>query len=184
MKRALWLLVFVTVTCVAAERPRARYVHKFIGRRVLATSAVGSAISHLRNQPREWGSGAAGFGKRFASSLGSHGIQAGIELGVAGIRHEQMSYQPMRRGPVGQRLRHALVGTVITRKTTTGRRTVAAGRISGALGSGLISRTWMPASAHSLASGFSTAGISLGADAGVHVAREFWPHRGPGRDSH
>jgi hypothetical protein len=52
---------------------------------------------------------------------------------------------------------------------------VNAGEISGAVGSGLISRLWQPASTRTLAAGFTSAGITLGVDAGQNVVREFWP---------
>lgn len=168
----------LTVNAIAAQSASShRYIRQMAGPRVIVGASAGAGVSHLRNSPHEWGRGVSGFGKRVGSALGTHALKTGIELSVATARHEQLSYQPLRRGSTGKRLRHALVSTVITRKTTTGQRTVASGRISGAIGSGLISRVWQPASAASLSTGFATAGMSLGADAGAHVAREFWPQR-------
>ena len=81
-------------------------------------------------------------------------------------------------------MKYALVGTVMTHKTTTGDRTVAAGQITGAIGSGLVSRLWQPASVSSVASGFASGGITLGVDAGLNVVKEFWPNiRHPRRHS-
>ncbi len=72
----------------------------------------------------------------------------------------------------------------MTHKTTTGDRTVAAGQITGAIGSGLVSRLWQPASVSSVASGFASGGITLGVDAGLNVVKEFWPNiRHPRRHS-
>lgn len=68
-----------------------------------------------------------------------------------------------------------MLSTVITRKTTTGKRTLYKGEVAGAVGSGLISRLWQPASTRSIALGFSSAGTSLAVDAGIRVLREFWP---------
>jgi hypothetical protein len=70
---------------------------------------------------------------------------------------------------------YALVGVVITHKTTTGKPTVAKGELSGAIGSGLISRLWQPASVRTVSAGFSSAGITLGVDATGNVVKEFWP---------
>ena len=70
---------------------------------------------------------------------------------------------------------YALESTVITHKTDTGKPTVAAGEVSGAVGSGLISRAWQPAAAKTVAKGLASGGIMLGVDAGAHVAKEFWP---------
>jgi len=80
---------------------------------------------------------------------------------------------PANRGSA--RMKYALVSTVVTHKTTTGKRTPALGRISGDFGSGLISRAWQPARLHTLGSGLATGGIMLGVDAGSNVVREFWP---------
>lgn len=52
---------------------------------------------------------------------------------------------------------------------------MAAGRIAGNIGGGLVSRAWQPASAAGIGAGLARGGIGLGADVGFHVAREFWP---------
>ncbi|HVW84995.1 MAG TPA: hypothetical protein VHB50_09950, partial [Bryobacteraceae bacterium] len=109
-----------------------------------------------------------------ASAAGKHVIKHSIEFAVAAARHEDLHYYRSNQRGFGPRLRHALVSTVITRKTTTGRKTVSSGRISGAVGSGLIASAWEPAG-FSMAGGLASGGISLGADAGANVAREFWP---------
>ena len=38
-----------------------------------------------------------------------------------------------------------------------------------------VSRLWQPARLHTVSSGLSSSGISLGADAASNVVREFWP---------
>jgi hypothetical protein len=172
------LLVTVEIT-VAAARPedatRSRYVKHTFGKTALARASAGAAVQQLRNSPREWGSGAAGFGKRVGSALGGHIIKGTIEFAVAGVRHEELGYRPSGQRRFKSRLKYALLSTVVTHKTTTGRRTVAAGRISGALGSGLASRLWQPARLRTVSSGVASGGIMLGADAGTNVVREFWP---------
>ncbi len=69
----------------------------------------------------------------------------------------------------------ALVGTVVTRKTNTGKRTVTSGRISGKVGAGLISRAWQPARQRTVSGRLATGGIMMGADATSNVVQEFWP---------
>jgi len=110
-----------------------------------------------------------------ASGFGQHIVKQTIQFGVASVRHEQLGYQRSDLKGFGPRLRHALLSTVVTRKTTTGQPTVAAGRISGSFGAGFISRLWQPARLHTIGSGFATTGVIFGVDAGTHVAREFWP---------
>jgi len=153
----------------------AQYVKRTLGRGAFIGAGVGAAIGQAHNSPHEWGQGMAGFGKRFGSAFASHAVKTSIQFPVAYLLHEELRYQPSGKQGFMPRLTYALESTVITHKTNTGRSTVAAGEISGALGSGLISRLWQPASLHTLAGGFSSAGITLGADAGMNVAREFWP---------
>jgi hypothetical protein len=138
-------------------------------------SVAGAGIQQARNNPREWGGGFSGFGKRLASGFGEHVVKGTIEFGVATVRHEELGYRPSNRQGFGPRLKYALASTVVTHKTTTGKPTFASGRVSGAFGSGFISRSWMPARFHTVASGAATGGILLGVDAGTHVAKEFWP---------
>lgn len=141
----------------------------------VAMAGVGAAVSQATNTPSEWGQGAAGFGKRFASAFGKHLVKSGIEYPVARLRHEALGYERSSDPRFRPRLEHALLATVYTRKTTTGKKTVNTHEIAGAVGSGLISRLWQPASVRSVSAGFASAGITLGADAGMNVAREFWP---------
>jgi hypothetical protein len=149
--------------------------HVFGGPGPALKSAAGAGISQAKGTPHEWGGGVTGYAKRLGSTFGKHIVKSSIHYGVARLRHEELGYRPSEKHGFGPRLQYALVSTVITRKTTTGGRTVATGEIAGLVGSGLISRLWQPASLHTVASGFGSAGISLGADAGFNVVREFWP---------
>jgi hypothetical protein len=99
--------------------------------------------------------------------FGKHIVHKAIQYPIARLRHEEFGYHPSGKQEFGPRLKYALVGTVITHKTTTGQSTVAVGQIAGAVGSGLISRLWQPASVSSVASGFASGGITLGVDAGL-----------------
>ena len=138
-------------------------------------AAMGAGITQATNTPSEWGQGAAGFAKRFGSAFGKHLVARGIKYPVAKAFHEEFGYERSTQAGFGPRLKHALVSTVITRKTTTGKKTVAKGELAGAFGSGLISRLWQPASTRTVGLGFVSGGVTLGVDAGGNVLREFWP---------
>jgi hypothetical protein len=140
-----------------------------------ARAVAGATLNQVNDTPSEWGQGWPGFGKRVASAFGKHLVKTSIQYPVAYFRHEEMGYRPSNKQGFRPRLQYALLSTVITRKTTTGKRTLGAGEISGAFGSGLISRLWQPASVRSVSAGFSSGGITLGVDAGGRVLREFWP---------
>jgi hypothetical protein len=138
-------------------------------------AAAGAGITQATNTPYEWGQGAAGFGRRLASAFGKHLVQKGIQYPVARLTHEALGYQRSDQTEFKLRLRHALIATVYTTKTTTGKKTVATNEFAGVFGSGLISRLWQPASVRTVGYGFLSGGISLSVDAGSNVLREFWP---------
>ena len=123
----------------------------------------------------EWGSGLAGLGKRYASAVGQHLVNASVQFGVAKALRQDLKYYPSETAGFGPRVRHALVSTVYVRKTNSESQTLATSRFSGALAGGFVSKAWMPARFHTFASGMSSAGISMAVDAGVNVLREFWP---------
>ena len=169
------LLLGVTAAPAANPEKPGQYVKHTLGPKAVVMAATGAAVNQANDTPHEWGQGAAGFGRRFASGFGKHLVHKAIQYPIARLRHEEFSYHPSGKQGFGPRLQYALVGTVMTHKTTTGERTVAVGQICGAIGSGLVSRLWQPASVSSLASGFASGGITLGVDAGVNVVKEFWP---------
>src|SRR4051794_31538762 len=154
---------------------RSRFVHRIFGKNAMVRVGASTVWGHMWNRPREWGRGIEGFGKRAASAMGGHLIGASVGYTVSTLRHEQFGYQRSDRQGFKPRLTHALLATVITKKTTTGKDTVAMGRISGVLSSGLGSRLWQPARVSNISSGLTSAGATFSIDAGLNVVREFWP---------
>jgi hypothetical protein len=168
----------VTPTKRGAAHPyRHDYVRDTFGKRAAAGVGARAALGQALNHPRQWGRGPSGFGKRLGSGMATHVVKNSIQYPVAALRHEDLHYHRSPDPRFGPRLRHALVSTVWIPKTTDGKKTVAAGRISGAMGSGLISRAWQPAAARGVAGGVASGGITLGASAASNVAREFWPRK-------
>jgi len=158
------------------EQPAAgEYIRHTFSPWAFVRAAAGAAVNQVDNTPYEWGQGAEGFGKRFASALGKHLVKKAIQYPVARLMHEALGYQRSDQTEFKLRLRHALIATVYTTKTTTGKKTVATNEFAGAFGSGLISRLWQPASVRTVGYGFLSGGITLGVDAGSNVLREFWP---------
>jgi hypothetical protein len=138
-------------------------------------AGAGAGVTQGTDTPAEWGQGAAGYGRRFASSFGKHIVSNIIRYPVAHFRHEELTYRPSGKHGFGPRLEYALLSVFITHKTTTGAKTVYTSQLAGAVGSGLISRLWQPASTRTVALGFSSAGTSMAVEMGIHVLREFWP---------
>jgi hypothetical protein len=173
---ALMLVAVSVMTAETSNIPDKKgCIRKTFGKFVYVRIGASVLFDQIRNHPREWDRGAAGLGKRAASSFSRHALSTGIRYGVAYIRDEQLGYTPSEKQGFWPRTKYALVSTVVTRKVHTGQRTVAAGRISGVFGSAMISRLWMPARLRTVGSGVSSAGISMGIDAGLNMVREFWP---------
>ncbi len=156
--------------------PHESWVHHVFARpAAYVRTAAYAGIEQAKGDPEEWGGGMAGYAKRFGSVLGKHIVKSSIQYQVARLRDEELGYTPSGREGFRPRVTYALLSTVVTHKTTTGQRTVSTSEISAVVGSGLISRLWQPASLRTIGSGFGSAGISLGSDAGYNVVREFWP---------
>lgn len=171
----LTALVTGSLLAVDVEPTAKEYARRTVNPTSLGKTAASATIGEIRNAPHEWGRGWSGFGKRVASAIGTHAVKGAIHMGVSKALHEQIDYQRSDQQGFKPRLKHALLATVVTRKTTTGAKTPNIGNVSGAVGAGFISRLWQPARLHTVASGASTSGILLGVDAGSNVAREFWP---------
>lgn len=167
----------------AEERHPARHSavrelrHKVVSPEAAARSVASAGINTARNYPHEWGTGAGGFAKRAGSAFGQHAVAATIEVGVGKMLHEDLHYRRSNLQGTWPRMKYAVKSTFIVPRTDRPGKTVAVGRVAGNMGGGLISRAWMPASAASVGAGLASGGIGLGADVGVHVAREFWPQK-------
>ncbi len=154
---------------------KAMMKERTVGRFALARVVGSAGFSEAFNKPREWGRNLGGLGKRAGSSFGILVIKNSVQFTVGYIRHEEFGYQASGKAGFKPRLAYALLSTVRTRDTRSHERKWAAGRISGVLASGMTSRLWQPMRLRTVSGGFSSAGISLGIDAGTNVIREFWP---------
>lgn len=151
------------------------YKHAMVGAHAVARTGAGAVWGEMLGHPREWGRGVGGFGKRLASGFGTHAVSTSIEYGVGHMLHEERSYHRSADPHFGPRLKSALGNTFLVYHRGSDKRHPAVGRLSGAFGAGLISRAWLPASAHTVAAGVGSAGISLGVDFGMNMAREYMP---------
>jgi hypothetical protein len=137
------------------------YRKSTFGPGAVARSAAGAGVQQWRNHPRQWGHGAKGYGRRFASGFGQHAVKNTIQFGVGALRHEDpRSTHPLKPKGFRPKMKDAFRNTFTVRRYGHQKRGVAAGRISGAMGAGLQS-----------------GGISLGADLAINTAREFIPDK-------
>jgi hypothetical protein len=149
-----------------------------IGAHAAARTGAGAVWGEMLNHPHEWGRGIGGFGKRLASGFGTHAVSTTIEYGVGHVLHEERSKHRSEDPHFVPRFKSALGNTFLVYHRGSDKRRPAVGRMSGIVGGALISRAWQPASAATIGAGLGSAGISLGVDFGMNMAREYMPqHR-------
>jgi hypothetical protein len=121
-----------------------------------------------------------GFAGRFASGFAQHAVKNTIEMGVGAWRHEDpRAYVPSGKHGVLPRMKYAAKNTFLVPRKGHSKKSIAAGRLSGDIGSGVISRLWQPGNAGILGPGLETGGIAVGADLAMNMAKEFIPrHHG------
>ncbi|MDQ6701442.1 MAG: hypothetical protein M3Z36_14780 [Acidobacteriota bacterium] len=135
---------------------------------------VSAGFQQFLGTPDEWGQGAEGYGRRYASSFGSNVLRQSITFGlVAALREDPRFFMSGKTG-FGERLKSALTQTLICH-TDSGGRSFAFGRVGGAFGSELISNTWRPKSVNTTGDALSRASSTLAVTAGTNVFREFLP---------
>src|SRR5260370_27155354 len=165
-------LCLFLVSGLQAARPQKRdhdsLAKQAVGKPAIIRAGVGATVGQIANRPHEWGRGPAGFGRRLGSAMGTHGVRSSVQFGVATVRHEVLKYYPSGKHGFGPRMEHALLSTVVARKTTNGRPTMATGRVSGAVAGAFVSRLWQPARLRNVSSGLATSGIALGSEAGAN----------------
>lgn len=136
--------------------------------------AWSTAIDQLDGNPKEWGKGAAGLGKRIASRFTANAIgSAMLTVGTA-VTGEDPRYIRSRDKGFFKRAGHALVYTVMT-YNRDGKPTPAFAAIGAQYGASLISQTWMPGVENKLRTGLSDGTLQFAFSGMFNVIEEFWP---------
>jgi hypothetical protein len=97
------LLLGVTAAPAANPEKPGQYVKHTLGPKAVVMAATGAAVNQADDTPHEWGQGAAGFGRRFASGFGKHLVHKAIQYPIARLRHEEFSYHPSGKQGFGPR---------------------------------------------------------------------------------
>ena len=161
------------VPLTQAERFRQYVKHMFSAESFLR-SAAGAGINQALNVPHEWGQGAEGYGRRFASSYGSHIIQSTVMYGASTFLHEDNRY--FRSGLTGfrPRVKYAIASSFLARHDD-GTRHFSWSRIGSYVSEAAISRAWQPPSERGPTHAVDSFAIVLGVETGFNIAREFLP---------
>lgn len=153
------------------ERAR-RYLLDIAGPLALLGVGVAAGFDQGSHEPVEWGQGAAGYGKRYASRLGQNAIQQTVTYGLSEALRQDSAFHKSERHSFGERLGDALAQN-ITSRTATGRRVLSASRLAGFYVGGLVPAvTWYP-DRFGYKDGLRQGTYSLAFGFGVNVLREF-----------
>jgi hypothetical protein len=144
-----------------------RYVKNTVGPERLLRSAAAAAIS-----PEEWGQGAKGYGKRFASSMGQNAIQQTVTYGLDSALKLDTGFKKSKREGFFPRLKDALAQNV-TSRNRSGDRVISIPRFAGVYTGAIIAHeTWYP-DRYNYKDGIRSGTTSLLISFGINVVREF-----------
>jgi len=156
-----------------SERARYYVKHMFSPESIFR-AAAGAGINQALNTPSEWGQGGLGYGRRFASSYGNHIVQATTMYGLSAVFHEDNRYFASGETGFGPRLKYA-IGSSFQSLHDDGTRHFSYSRMASYIAAALISRLWQPSTTRGVMHAASAFGVSVGAETGFNVAREFLP---------
>jgi len=149
-----------------------RYVKSTVGPFALARIAAGAGISQWRDSPEEWGQGAKGYGKRFASGMGQNAIQQTVTYGLDATLGLDTGFERSKREGFFPRFKDALIQNV-TSRTKSGNRVISAPRFAGVYTGAIVAREmWYP-NRYSFKDGLRSGTTTLLTGFGINLVREF-----------
>ena len=150
------------------------YARSTYGPTAFLGSAASAGVRQWLDSPPEWGQGAEGYGRRFASVAGRRTIKKTIQFGVGAALGEDPRYFRSEKAGAFPRAWHAIAHTFVVRRDD-GTKTFATSRFAGAFAAGFISNTWHPERLSDTNHALSRAGLTIASDAGSNLLKEFWP---------
>ena len=125
------------------------------------------------NNPPEWGRGAEGYGKRFASDFSRAWMRRGMESAGAYALGQDPRYIRCPCNNAFKRVGHAMSQAVLT-YDNDGNRVFGTARVGSRYAAAMIETTWFP-DRYSWKDGFREGSQSFIGVGLFNVVREFWP---------
>ena len=149
-----------------------RYVKSTVGPERVLRSAASAGIAQWRDSPEEWGQGAEGYGKRFASRMGQNAIRQTVTYGLDMALELDTGFERSKRKGFLPRLKDALAQNV-TSRNRSGDRVISIPRFAGIYTGAIIAtETWYP-DRYSYKDGLRRGTTSVLTGFGINVLREF-----------
>ena len=187
--RTAWLILIVLSMAAAASAQPAdappkpppvlndeqlfrKYVVSTLGGPGALSATLASGLDQWQGDPHEWGGGADGYAKRWASSFAEAAIGSTTKYAVARLLHHDPSFTRCQCTGFAPRLRHALVSP-FTARTRNGRTVLSPAIVAGLAAESIVpAATWYPAPRGTLG-GVEHTATRLVSKMGVDVFREF-----------
>ena len=149
-----------------------RYVKSTVGPLRLARTAASAGIEQWHDSPEEWGQGAKGYGKRFASGMGQNAIHQTVEYGLDAAMGLDTGFVRSKRDGFFPRFKDALIQNV-TSRTRSGNRVASVPRFAGIYTGAIVAReAWYP-ERYSYKDGLRSGTTTLLTGFGINLVREF-----------
>ncbi len=168
------LLAWAQLEPLNIEDRAALHVRRVFSPLTALGSAAGAGIGQWRGEPRAWGGGMAGYGRRYASSHGYAATQNLFHFGLGAALGEEPRYERSRREGFGGRLADAIAGAV-TVPSAGGGRSLRYAFAGSHLGAAMLANAWHPDGHNGVGNGLTRAGINAGLAVLRTVTQEFWP---------
>jgi hypothetical protein len=138
----------------------------------LLGSALTAGVYQKTNTPSEWGGGLSGYGRRYASFLGTSGTRGVFAFALESSLHQDPRYFPSLQHGFRARFGSAIKQAFVVH-TDAGAQQFAYARIFSAFGAAYMTNTWNPASNRSAWDGTHRAGFIIASDVGWNLIQEF-----------
>ena len=153
-----------------------KYVWSTLGLDGAIHATLASGLDQIRGEPTEWGDGADGYARRWASDYAESAIADTTKYAIARMFNHDPSFTRCECDGIARRLGHAIDAPFMSR-TRNGKRVLSAASLAGILaGSVVPAATWYPAPLGTR-DGLKHAATSLISKIAVDVFKEFRPHR-------
>lgn len=139
---------------------------------------MGAAIGQARDAPHEWGQGAEGLAKRYASGLAGNLSRQTFAFVIESALHEDPRYFPSEDKRKKQRAWNAIKQAFMCKRDNGGS-SFAYGKVLSQFAGGQFTNVWQPASTGSVTDGLVRAVVGLGGDTAYNLMQEFLPFTRP-----
>ena len=138
----------------------------------LAIAAAYTMLSPPARMPREWRTGAGGFGRQYGHFVAMNSTTYATTFAVASLTGEDPRYHPSADKTFGKRLGHAL-GSAFVGYSDDGKRRPAFSLWAGTVAGGFISKTYMPPGFNDTVHAYQNSMLQFGRVVGGNVTLEF-----------